>query len=307
MDNAEENTHNNTPKVITIGTFDGIHVGHRKIINRLVASAQNLKLESAVLTFFPHPRMVLQKEVGIKLINTIEERKEILLNSGIDHLFVHPFTKEFSRMSAQEYIEQILVKQLNAKKVIIGYDHRFGRNRNADIEDLKRYGKKYGFKVEEISKEDVDEVAVSSTKIRLALEEGEIIKANTYLGSEFILTGTIVKGKGLGKGMGFPTANLKVEEEYKLIPKTGVYVVKANIENEEVFGIMNIGFNPTVGGSEKTIETFFFNLDKNLYSQKLQIKLLKRVREEKKFGNVEQLIAAMKEDQNFALQYIKQF
>jgi len=251
--------------------------------------------------------MVLQKEVGIKLINTIEERKEILLNSGIDHLFVHPFTKEFSRMSAQEYIEQILVKQLNAKKVIIGYDHRFGRNRNADIEDLKRYGKKYGFKVEEISKEDVDEVAVSSTKIRLALEEGEIIKANTYLGSEFILTGTIVKGKGLGKGMGFPTANLKVEEEYKLIPKTGVYVVKANIENEEVFGIMNIGFNPTVGGSEKTIETFFFNLDKNLYSQKLQIKLLKRVREEKKFGNVEQLIAAMKEDQNFALQYIKQF
>jgi riboflavin kinase/FMN adenylyltransferase len=306
MNNAEENTHNKIPKVITIGTFDGVHVGHRKIINRLVASAHNLKLEAAVLTFFPHPRMVLQKEVGIQLINTIEERKEILLNSGIDHLFVYPFTKEFSRMSAQEYIEQILVKELNAKKVIIGYDHRFGRNRNADIEDLKRYGKKYGFKVEEISKEDVDEVAVSSTKIRVALEEGEIEKANIYLGSEFILTGTVVKGKGLGKGMGFPTANLKVEEDYKLIPKTGVYIVKAKIENEEVFGIMNIGYNPTVGGSEKTIETFFLNLDKNLYGQKLQIKLLKRVREEKKFGNVEQLISAMKEDQDFALQYIKQ-
>ena len=225
--------------VVTIGTFDGVHLGHRKIIKRLVEAAQDSILESAVLTFFPHPRMVLQKEVGIELINTIEERKQILLNTGIDHLIVYPFTKEFSRLSAKEYIEEVLVKKLHAKKVIIGYDHRFGRNRNANIEDLRKYGKEYGFEVEEISKQDVDEVAVSSTKIRKALQEGNIEKANSYLGSHFLLTGKIVKGKGIGKDLGFPTANLKIEEAYKLIPKTGVYVVKAEIDNEEVFGMMN--------------------------------------------------------------------
>jgi len=293
--------------VITIGTFDGVHVGHRKIIKRIVESAENSALESAVLTFFPHPRMVLQKEVGIELINTIEERKQILENIGIDHLIVHPFTRAFSRLTAQEYIEEVLVKKLQAKKVIIGYDHRFGRNRNADIEDLKKYGEKYGFEVEEISKQDVDEVAVSSTKIRKALQEGDVEKANTYLGSNFLLTGTIVKGKGLGKNLGFPTANLKIEETYKLIPKTGVYVVKALIDDEEFFGMMNIGYNPTVGGSEKTIETYFFNLDKNLYGKKLQIEMLKRIREEKKFSGVEELIKAMKEDQAFSENYIHQF
>lgn len=295
-----------TPKVITIGTFDGVHIGHRKIIKRLVESAENSALESAVLTFFPHPRMVLQKEVGIELINTIEERKQILLNTGIDHLIVYPFTKDFSRLTAQEYIEEVLVKKLEAKKVIIGYDHRFGRNRTANIDDLRKYGEEYGFEVEEISKQDVDEVAVSSTKIRKALKEGDIEKANTYLGSNFLLTGKIVKGKGLGKDLGFPTANLKIEENYKLIPKTGVYVVKAMIENEEVFGMMNIGYNPTVGGSEKTIETYFFNLDKNLYGKELQIEVLKRIREEKKFGGVEELIKAMKKDKEFSMYYINQ-
>ncbi|WP_283641326.1 bifunctional riboflavin kinase/FAD synthetase [Mesonia mobilis] len=293
--------------VITIGTFDGVHVGHRKIIKRIVESAENSALESAVLTFFPHPRMVLQKEVGIELINTIEERKQILENTGVDHLIVHPFTRAFSRLTAQEYIEEVLVKKLQAKKVIIGYDHRFGRNRNADIEDLRKYGEKYGFEVEEISKQDVDEVAVSSTKIRKALQEGDVEKANTYLGSNFLLTGTIVKGKGLGKDLGFPTANLKIEETYKLIPKTGVYVVKALIDDQEFFGMMNIGYNPTVGGSEKTIETYFFNLDKNLYGKKLQIEMLKRIREEKKFSGVEELIGAMKEDQAFSEKYIHQF
>lgn len=298
---------NKTPKVITIGTFDGVHIGHRKIIKRIVEFAENSALESAVLTFFPHPRMVLQKEVGIELINTIEERKQILENTGIDHLIIHPFTRTFSRLTAQEYIEEVLVKKLQAKKVIIGYDHRFGRNRNADIEDLKKYGEKYGFEVEEISKQDVDEVAVSSTKIRKALQEGDVEKANTYLGSNFLLTGTIVKGKGLGKDLGFPTANLKIEETYKLIPKTGVYVVKALIDDAEFFGMMNIGYNPTVGGSEKTIETYFFNLDKNLYGKKLQIEMLKRIREEKKFSGVEELIKAMKEDQAFSENYIHQF
>ncbi|WP_369412521.1 bifunctional riboflavin kinase/FAD synthetase [Mesonia aestuariivivens] len=297
---------NNTPKIITIGTFDGVHMGHKKIIKRLVESAENSSLESAVLTFFPHPRMVLQKEVGIELINTIEERKQILQHTGIDHLYVYPFTYDFSRLSAQEYIEQILVKKLNAKKVIIGYDHRFGRNRNADIEDLKKYGEEYGFEVEEISKQDVDEVAVSSTKIRKALKEGEIEKANKYLSSHFLLTGKIVKGKGLGKDLGFPTANLKIIEKYKLIPKNGVYVVKAHIDSEEVFGMMNIGYNPTVGGSEKTIETYFFNLDKNLYGKEIQIEMLKRIREEKKFGGVKNLIEAMKEDQEFSEKYIHQ-
>jgi len=291
--------------VVTIGTFDGVHVGHRKIIKRLVDSAEKHQLTPTVLTFFPHPRMVLQQDAGIKLINTIDERKEILKNAGVKEIVVHPFTKEFSRLTAQEYIQSILVKKLHAKRVIIGYDHRFGRNRTANIEDLRRFGKQFNFAVEEISKEDIDEVAVSSTKIRKALENGEIEKANTYLSAPFMLTGTITKGKGLGKKLGYPTANLHIEEDYKQIPKGGVYVVKALIDGEHYFGMMNIGTNPTVGGKVQTIETYFFDLDKNLYGKKLSIKFLTRIRAEENFGNVDALIEAMKNDEKFSRNYIQ--
>lgn len=291
--------------MVTIGTFDGVHVGHQKILERLVNTAKASNLESAILTFFPHPRMVLQKDAGIRLINTIEERKQILAKSGVDHLIVHPFTQQFSRLTAREFVRDILVHKLKAKKVIIGYDHRFGRNRTADINTLKEFGREYDFEVEEISKQDVEEVAVSSTKIRQALLDGLVEKANRYLSYPFSLAGTVVKGKGLGKEFEFPTANLEVKEEYKLIPKNGVYVVRSEIDGEEVFGMMNIGTNPTVGGTNKTIETHFFDLDKDLYGKYLSIELLTRIRDEKKFDTVEDLKRAMKQDEAFSRQYIR--
>ena len=291
--------------VVTIGTFDGVHLGHRKIIDRLLASAQSNDLESVVLTFFPHPRMVLQKDTGIKLINSINERIALLEASGLDHLIIHPFTKAFSRLTAEEFVKDILVDQLKARKVIIGYDHRFGRNRNANIDDLKAFGALYDFEVEEISKQDVDDVAVSSTKVRKALDEGNITLANEYLGYPFMLNGIVSRGKGLGKKFNYPTANLKIEEDYKLIPAKGVYVVQATLANERVYGMMSIGTNPTVGGSDLTIETFFFDFDANLYDQHLQIELLTRIRDEKKFNSVDELIAAMQADERFSRDFIQ--
>ena len=291
--------------VVTIGTFDGVHAGHRKIIDRLVNSAHANNLDSVVLTFFPHPRMVLQKESNIKLINTIEERKQLLDQTGIDHLVIHPFTRQFSRLTALEFVRDFLVNKLKAKKIIIGYDHRFGRNRTADIDDLKQFGKDFGFEVEEISQQDVEQVAVSSTKIRKALIEGRVEQANIYLQSEFTLKGIIVRGRGIGKGLGYPTANMEIPEDYKLIPKNGVYVVRSVLDGRTIFGMMNIGTNPTVGGKEQTIETYFFDLEKDLYGKEFTIEMLVRIRDEKKFNSVEELKIAMKQDQAFSSQYIK--
>lgn len=292
------------PAVITIGTFDGVHIGHRKIIKRLIETAEEKDLTAKLLTFFPHPRMVLQKDVNIKLINTIEERKRILSATNLDELIVYPFSKEFSRLKARDYVEEILVDKLNAKHVIIGYDHRFGRNRRANINDLKDFGKEFGFAVEEISKEEMDEVAVSSTKIRKAVQNGDLTRANDYLGKAFMLTGTVVRGKGLGKGFGYPTANLNIPEDYKLIPQNGVYVAHSTIDGKEHFGLMNIGTNPTVGGEKRSIETYFFDLEKDLYDRELCIRVLKYIRGEKHFSDTQKLEDAMKEDEQFARDYI---
>jgi riboflavin kinase/FMN adenylyltransferase len=208
--------------VVTIGTFDGVHLGHQKIIKRLVAIAHAEQLQALVLTFFPHPRMVVQKDSSIKLINTIDEKADLIQDLGVDHLVVKAFTKDFSRLTALEYVRDVLVNTLHVKHIIVGYDHHFGRNRTANIKDLKEYGAFYGFKVTEIDAQEVGDVAVSSTKIRTALKEGAIIEANQFLGYPFMLNGSVVKGKGLGKTIQFPTANLKIEESYKLIPKRSV-------------------------------------------------------------------------------------
>ena len=295
---------NNIKSAVTIGTFDGVHIGHKKIIERLTSSAKENNLESIILTFFPHPRMVLQKNANIKLINTMEERSQILERTGLNHIVVHPFSTEFSQLSAKEYVQQMLVKYLKAEKVIIGYDHRFGKGRTANIEDLVTYGNEFGFDVEEISQQDVEDVAVSSTKIRKALENGDIDKANKYLGYEFMLTGKIVKGKQLGRTLGYPTANMQIMETYKLIPKNGVYVVKSCIDNQPYYGMTNIGNNPTVGGTKQTIETYFFDSDFNLYDKKIQIELLTRIRDEKKFNSTIELKEAMSDDEDFAREYI---
>lgn len=289
---------------VTIGTFDGVHIGHSKILERLINNAENAGLKSTVLTFFPHPRMVLQKDTEIKLLNTLEEKVQILDAIGLDYLVIHPFTKDFSRLSATEFVRDILVNSLRTKKIIIGYDHRFGRNRNANIQDLITFGNTLDFEVEEIPAQEIDDVSVSSTKIRNALLEGDITTANNYLNYAYMLTGTIKKGKGLGKQFGFPTANLHIAEEYKLIPKNGVYVVKSILDQKEHFGMMNIGYNPTVSGKEKSIEVNFFEFDGNLYDKKIQIALLHRIRDEHKFNSVQELREQLKKDKKTSLTLI---
>jgi riboflavin kinase/FMN adenylyltransferase len=292
------------PTVATIGTFDGVHIGHQKIIQRLINTGKKEGLKSVVLTFFPHPRMVLQKDSNIKLINTIEERKNILENLGIDFLVIMKFTHKFSRLSAEDFVKNILVERLKAKKVIIGYDHRFGRNRNADINDLKVFGQNYGFEVEEIPAQDIDNVAVSSTKIRMALMEGNIKKANKYLGYHFMLTGKVIKGKGLGKQIGYPTANIKIKEEYKIIPKQGSYIVKSILNKKEVYGMMNIGMNPTVNGDKQSIEVHFFDFYEDIYGKTIKIDLLERIRDEEKFESLEALKLQLVKDKDTALKFI---
>ncbi len=289
---------------ITIGTFDGVHVGHTKILERLINSAKNLKLSATLLTFFPHPRMVLQKDTDIKLLNTIEEKVEILESLGLDVLIVQPFTKDFSRLTATEFVRDYLVNKLQIKKIIIGYDHRFGRNRDANIQDLVSFGNTFDFKVDEIPVQEIDDVSVSSTKIRKALLAGEVQIANEYLGYPYMLTGIIKRGKGLGKTISFPTANLHIEESYKLIPKNGVYVVRSMIDNTLVFGMMNIGYNPTVAGKKKSIEINFFDIDMDLYDQKIQIGILHRIRDEHKFESLEALKDQLQKDKEISLSLI---
>lgn len=291
--------------VITIGTFDGVHLGHKTILKRLVKTAKNENLDSVVLTFFPHPRMVLRQDNDIKLINNISERKKLLEKTGIDHLVIHPFSFEFSQLSALEYVRDILVKKLKTKKIIIGYDHRFGKDRTATIDDLREFGKTYDFEVEEISAKEMDDVAISSTKIRKALENGDIETANKFLGYPFMLSGKVVSGKAIGRTLAYPTANLHLEEAYKIIPKNGVYVVRAEISNKKVYGITSIGTNPTVGGKEKTIETFFFDFSEDLYNHNLRLEFLEYIRDEEVFDSVEKLIEAIKEDEVFAKKFLK--
>ena len=294
------------PTAITIGTFDGVHIGHRKILKRLIKNSKDLGLKSMVLTFFPHPRMVLQKDADLKLLNTIDEKIKILEELGLDYLIIHPFTKEFSRFSATEFVRDILVNSLRTKKIIIGYDHRFGRNRDANINDLIAFGSALDFEVEEIPAQEIDDVSVSSTKIRKALEEGNIVTANKYLGYPYMLTGLVKKGKGLGRQLNFPTANLTIKESYKLIPKNGVYVVQSIIGNSTVNGMMNIGYNPTVSGKEKSIEIHFFDFDEDLYDQKLQIDILGRIRDEHKFESVEALKNQLLNDKQTSLIMLSQ-
>ncbi|MGC1630748.1 MAG: bifunctional riboflavin kinase/FAD synthetase [Gelidibacter sp.] len=293
-----------TASVVTIGTFDGVHIGHQKIIKKLTKKASEKNLNSVVLTFFPHPRMVLQQNSDIKLLNTIAERKEILSALGLDYIYVKEFTKDFANLSASDFVKTILVDTLHAKYVIIGYDHQFGKNRSANIDDLRKFGAEFGFEVEEISAQDVEDVAVSSTKIRSSLLSGDIKTANAFLGYEYYINGTVVRGKGFGKKMEFPTANISVDETYKLIPKNGVYVVASSYKNKTIYGMMNIGVNPTFDGDKKTIEAHFFDFDEDLYDQHLKISFLARLRDERKFESVEALIEQLRQDRLNAKQII---
>jgi len=289
---------------LTVGTFDGVHLGHLQILDQLVKTAKKYHEESVLFTFFPHPRMVLQKELDIKLLNTIDERIELLSQTGLDNLIIVPFNKEFSRLSAVEFVRDILVNQLKIKHLIIGYDHHFGRNREGTFDELVEYGNLYGFDVLEISAQDIENVAVSSTKIRNALNNGDIEKATKYLNKPYMITGEVVRGKGVGNKIGFPTANIYVKESYKLIPRNGVYIINTFLDNHDYNGIMNIGYRPTLKGKNKTIEVHLLDFNDNLYSKNLQINLIKRIRDEKKFSTLNDLKHQIQQDEIFARKYI---
>ncbi|AWM15282.1 riboflavin biosynthesis protein RibF [Flavobacterium sediminis] len=290
--------------ILTLGTFDGVHIGHRSIIEKVVSEGQKKNLESIVLTFFPHPRMVLQQDDTLRLLNTIEEKGELLEKLGLDTLIVHPFSQEFSRLTAEEFVKNILVEKLNIAKIIIGYDHRFGRNRTATIDDLITFGKEYNFEVEQIPAEVIDNNSVSSTKIRKALENGEIELANSYLGYPYFINGTVIKGQQLGRKINFPTANIEIKEKYKLIPNLGVYVVQCSIEKETYNGMMSIGFNPTVNENKKlNLEVNLFDFNKDIYNKEIRVCFLKRIRDEEKFDSIELLQTQLEKDKIYSLNY----
>lgn len=291
--------------VVTTGTFDGVHVGHRKIINRLNQIAKKIGGESVLLTFDPHPRMVLfPDDHGLELITTIDEKVALLEQAGVDNLIIHPFTKEFSRLSSLDFIREILVDKIGTSVLVIGYDHHFGRNREGSFEHLRESGPLYGFDVEEISVQDVDNVAVSSTKIRKALQEGDVSTANKYLAHPFQLTGTVVHGDKLGRELGFPTANIQIDDKHKVIPANGVYACYVLIADRKLKGMLNIGNRPTVNGTEKRVEVNIFDMDEELYGEEVTLMLQERIRDEKRFDSVDSLKARLAVDKNLALKIL---
>ena len=305
--NSIDNYSSKKKSIITIGTFDGIHVGHEKVIRTLVKESLSKNLLANILTFFPHPRMVLNKDSEIKLIDTIKEKEKKLKNLGVNTLIIHPFTKEFSRMSSIEFTRDILIKKLNVYKIILGYDHRFGKNRESSVEDLIQLGVAYNFKVEVIDAKKINSINISSTKIRKAIQTGDVDKANLYLGKYFEINGKVVKGKGIGKKIGFPTANIIIKENYKLIPNKGVYLIKAKIKNRLYYGMMNIGNRPTLNGKNETLEVNIFNFNENIYGKSLSIFFLNKIRNEIKFDSIEKLSNQLQKDKDYCKVLINKF
>ena len=280
--------------VVTTGTFDGVHLGHQKIISRLKGLAKEQNGETVLLTFYPHPRMVLFPDDNeLKLINTQKEKIELLESFGVDHLIIYPFTKEFSRLTSVEFVRNVLVNSIHTKRLVIGYNHHFGRNREGSLEHLLEYGPIYGFDVEEIPAKDIDSIEVSSTKIRNAILSGDMKTANAYLGHTFSLTGKVVDGRKIGREIGYPTANIVVDDKYKIIPADGVYAVKVKHNGSLFGGMLNIGNNPTVNGKHKTIEVNIFDFDKQIYNENATIYFVERLRDEMKFNGLDELKAAL--------------
>ena len=297
-----KNAISSQPSILTLGTFDGVHKGHRKIISNLKSEAKRNNLRSIILTFFPHPRNIVSSEI-IKSISTIDEKIKIFSDLGIDELIIQKFDKSFANMDAKEFIE-LLVDNLKIKKIIVGYNHRFGKNRSADINVLKDFSLKYDFEVLEIKAFEVENIKISSTKIRDAIQQGNINLCNNYLGYNFNINGDVVKGKSIGKSLGFPTANIKIVEEYKIMPKNGVYLVRCFFEKEKLYGMMNIGFNPTFGSNDKTLEVNIFDFDKDLYGETIRIEFLNFIREEIKFENVELLQNQLIKDRENCIKHL---
>jgi len=276
--------------VVTSGTFDGVHVGHQKILSRLLETASKNNGETVVITFWPHPRLVLHPEdTSLKLLNTFEEKAGHLKAQGIQHLVRIPFTKEFSQLSSEEFITQIIVQTIGTKKLVIGHDHHFGKNREGSFEQLKLNAPKYGFEVEEIPRQDVDHIGVSSTKIRKALDEGDIETATHFLGNPYSITGRVVMGDKLGRILGYPTANIEIDTAYKLIPADAIYAVTVQYEHQRFNGMLYIGNRPTVQGTRRNIEVNIFDFNKDIYGESLTIYFHKLIRRDSKFGDLEEL------------------
>lgn len=291
--------------VVTSGTFDGVHVGHQKILSRLQETASKNNGETVVLTYWPHPRLVLHPEdTSLKLLNTFEEKAELLKAQGIQHLVRIPFTKEFSQLSSEEFITQIIVQTIGTKKLVIGHDHHFGKNREGSFEQLKLNGPKYGFEVEEIPRQDVDHIGVSSTKIRKALEEGDIETATHFLGNPYSITGRVVMGDKLGRILGYPTANIEIDTAYKLIPADAIYAVTIQYEHQRFKGMLYIGNRPTVQGIKRNIEVNIFDFSKDIYGESLTIYFHKLIRRDTKFNDLEELKNQLHLDQAEALKIL---
>jgi len=288
--------------VVTIGTFDGVHLGHRKIIARIRELADALGGETAVLTFFPHPRMILHPEdQNIKLINTINEKAGLLQQLGIDHLIITPFSRDFSNQPAEDYIRDVLVNKIGTKKIVIGYDHHFGKDRQGGLKDLMQLGPVYGFDVVEIPEQDINEVAVSSTRIRQALLSGKIDLANEFLGYPFFITGKVTRGDQIGRTIGYPTANILVEENYKLIPSDGIFAAKVKVNGEEYIGMAYIGSRPTISGITRNIEVNIFDFDKEIYGQQIRLEFYHFIRHDVKFSSLDELTAQLGRDKEDTL------
>lgn len=287
--------------IVTSGTFDGVHVGHQKILDSLREMAKQQGGETVLITYWPHPRLVLDpSESNIKLLTTFEEKARVLERYGLDHLVKINFTREFSNQSSEEFIQKILVKGLGTKTLIIGYDHKFGKNREGSFASLMANSSKYGFEVIEISRQDIENVAVSSTRIRKALAAGDIHISNQYLGWEYCLNGTVVDGDKRGRQIGFPTANLEIDSELKLIPANGIYAVRVIYDGKSYKGMLNIGVRPTVDGTTQTIEVNLFDFDKQIYGEALRVQLVRRIRFEKKFDSLESLRLQLIDDKKMA-------
>ncbi|MBC3785998.1 bifunctional riboflavin kinase/FAD synthetase [Spirosoma utsteinense] len=287
--------------VVTSGTFDGVHRGHQTILTRLTEVAKASNGPSVLITYWPHPRTVVSNDSqDLKLLTTLDEKIELIDQAGVDYLVVIPFTRSFSQLSSGEYIRQILIEKIGTRKLVIGYDHRFGRDREGGFDYIQAHQSEYGFEVEEIPRQDVEAVGVSSSKIRAALNEGNIQTANRFLGRPYSLTGTIVKGRQLGRTIGFPTANMQVDDANKLIPANGVYAVEVDYGGQLLGGMLNIGFRPTVAGTNQTIETYIFDFDKDIYGEHLTLRFRDFLRPEQKFDGLPALVAQLKQDEDAA-------
>ena len=291
--------------IVTIGTFDGVHLGHRVVLRRMREIAKKTKGKSVLLTFSPHPRHVLHKDnQDMKLITTLQEKQDLINQAGLDNLVIHEFTKKFSRIKPVNFVRDILVEQLNVHTLVIGYDHHFGRNREGSIQELTTLADLYDFNIEKIDPQYFEDVTVSSSKIRKLIEKGEMVKAKQYLGYEFMLNGKVIKGNSLGKTIGFPTANIKVENKMKIYPADGVYAVKININEREYNGMMNIGQKPTVGGNGISLEVNIFDFNQDIYGKGIEIRFVKRIRDERKFENLLGLKKQLLIDRNKARQIL---